>query len=101
YEVERAADGREALEHLERLGSGGVAVVSDVVMPGMGGRELAEQVRRRWPGTPIFFMSGYTSEELIQRGLLGRDEAFLQKPFTPAALAAALGELVAARAEAG
>jgi CheY-like chemotaxis protein len=51
-------------------------------------------LRKRWPDIPILFMSGYTNEEIIHRGLLGPDEPFLQKPFSPAALAASLAELL-------
>jgi two-component system cell cycle sensor histidine kinase/response regulator CckA len=94
YRTEVAADGVEALDVLERLEGRVSAVLSDVVMPGMGGRALANALRKRWPDIPILFMSGYTNEEIIHRGLLGPDEPFLQKPFPPAALAAALAELV-------
>ncbi|HEU4829102.1 MAG TPA: response regulator [Gemmatimonadales bacterium] len=94
YRAEVAADGDEALNVLERLEGNVAAVLSDVVMPGMGGRELAEMLRKRWPDIPILFMSGYTNEEIIHRGLLGPDEPFLQKPFPPAALAAALAGLL-------
>ena len=94
YRAEVATDGEEALQVLERLEGNVSAVLSDVVMPGMGGRELAEALRKRWPDVPILFMSGYTNEEIIHRGLLGPDEPFLQKPFPPAALAAALASLL-------
>ena len=94
YRTEVATDGEEALQVLARLEGKVAAVLSDVVMPGMGGRELAEELRKRWPNVPILFMSGYTNEEIINRGLLGPDEPFLQKPFPPAALAAALAGLL-------
>ena len=94
YEVVHAADGREALDTLERMGGRVAAVVSDVVMPQMGGRELATRIRERWPATPILFMSGYTSDEVVGRGLVGSQEVFLQKPFSPGALAKAVRELV-------
>ncbi len=94
YRSEVATDGEEALTVLERLDGKISAVLSDVVMPGMGGRELAEVLRKRWPDIPILFMSGYTNEEIIHRGLLDPDEPFLQKPFSPGALAASLAELL-------
>ena len=97
YRSEVATDGEEALQVLARLEGKVAAVLSDVVMPGMGGRELAEELRKRWPDVPVLFMSGYTNEEIIHRGLLGPDEPFLQKPFPPAALAAALAELLQRR----
>jgi hypothetical protein len=94
YRAEVATDGDEAINVLERLDGRVSAVLSDVVMPGMGGRELAEVVRKRWPDIPVLFMSGYTNEEIIHRGLLGPDEPFLQKPFSPAALAESLADLL-------
>ena len=94
YRAEVATDGEEALQVLDRLQGNVAAILSDVVMPGMGGRELAGELRKRWPTVPVLFMSGYTNEEIIDRGLLGPDEPFLQKPFPPAALAAALAGLL-------
>ncbi|HEX6643379.1 MAG TPA: response regulator [Gemmatimonadales bacterium] len=94
YEVEGAEDGDAALRALERRGGAVRAVLSDVVMPGMGGRELAKTIRRRWPDIPVLFMSGYTNEEIIHRGLLDPEEPFLQKPFSPAALTVALADLL-------
>ena len=93
YRVESAADGHEALAVMQRLDGAVTAVVSDVIMPRMGGLELAIQIRERWSGIPILFISGYTNEEVIQRGLLPAEEAFLQKPFAPSELSAALGRL--------
>jgi two-component system, cell cycle sensor histidine kinase and response regulator CckA len=55
-------------------------------MPRLGGRELAEALRARYPGLPILFMSGYTGEELVRQGSLGGDAPLLQKPFTAAEL---------------
>jgi signal transduction histidine kinase len=95
YGVEESADGAEALAVLERLGGKVTAVLSDVIMPRMGGRELAAEVRLHWPSVPILFMSGYTNDEVIGRGLIGANEAFLQKPFGPDVLAAALRDLMA------
>jgi CheY-like chemotaxis protein len=97
YEVEAAADGEEALRILERRAGNVRAVLTDVVMPGMGGRDLAEAVRQRWKDIPVLFMSGYTNEEIVHRGLLGPDEPFLQKPFPPAALTEALAVLLEGR----
>ena len=97
YRAEVATDGQEALHVVSRLDGNVSAVLSDVVMPGMGGRELAAELRQRWPDVPILFMSGYTNEEIIHRGLLGPDEPFLQKPFPPAALAEALAALLERR----
>jgi CheY-like chemotaxis protein len=78
---------------MRRLGGGVSAIVSDVIMPRMGGRELAIQVRESWPKVPILFMSGYTNDEIIRQGLLPTDEAFIQKPFAPSDLVTAIESL--------
>ena len=62
-------------------------VISDVVMPEMGGRELGQSLASTDPGLPILYMSGYTGEDVVQRGLLDAGSPFQQKPFTPAGLA--------------
>jgi CheY-like chemotaxis protein len=56
-------------------------------MPEMGGRELAQSLALSDPGLPVLFMSGYTGEDVVQRGLLDQGSPFQQKPFTPATLA--------------
>jgi len=56
-------------------------------MPEMGGRELAQSLVLSDPGLPILFMSGYTGEDVVQRGLLDPGAPFQQKPFTPMILA--------------
>jgi CheY-like chemotaxis protein len=61
--------------------------ISDVVMPEMGGRDLAQSLALSDPGLPILFMSGYTGEDVVQRGLLDPGAPFQQKPFTPLTLA--------------
>ena len=61
--------------------------MTDVVMPGMSGRELAEQMAARRAGIRILYMSGYPGDAAVQHGTLARGSAFLQKPFTPDGLA--------------
>jgi FixJ family two-component response regulator len=67
-------------------------VLTDVVMPGMGGKDLAARIAQVSPGTPVLFTSGYTDGEIVRRGLLSPDAAFLQKPFTPDVLVRAVRE---------
>jgi two-component system, cell cycle sensor histidine kinase and response regulator CckA len=69
-------------------------LMTDVVMPGIGGRELAERVRKLRPEIKVLYMSGYTEQAVNQQGILGRDAVLLQKPFTLAALAAKLREIL-------
>jgi FixJ family two-component response regulator len=63
-------------------------LLSDVAIPHLSGRQLAEQVQLMRPGIRVLFMSGYTNDEVLRRGVLTAHMAFLQKPFTPQALAA-------------
>jgi two-component system cell cycle sensor histidine kinase/response regulator CckA len=66
-------------------------LLTDVVMPGSSGRELADRIIELRPGTPVLFTSGYTDGEVERRGLVRPEAAFLQKPFTPEALVRAVG----------
>ncbi len=86
YTVLKAADGDEALRILEKHGPVDL-LLTDVIMPVMGGRELARRVSSLEPATKIVYMSGYTDDTLAFHGLPQPDMAFIQKPFTPAALA--------------
>jgi YesN/AraC family two-component response regulator len=62
-------------------------LVTDVVMPVMGGRELASRVRVLRPEVKLLFMSGYTDDTVVREGISSDEVAFLQKPFTAEALA--------------
>ena len=87
YSVVEASDGGDALALLRRDGSAVQLVLSDVVMPGMGGQELARILRDHRPELPLLFMSGYQGEDVTDRGLLEPGAAFIQKPFAPHELA--------------
>ena len=69
--------------------------MTDVVMPGISGRELAERVAQIRPGIKILYMSGYTDQAIGRRGILESDVVLLQKPFTLATLASKLREILA------
>jgi CheY-like chemotaxis protein len=85
YTVHAASDGEEAVDLLDRLETVDV-LVTDVVMPGMNGRELADRVRVRLPRLPVIYMSGYTADEAIRENPAPHGH-FLEKPFTPDQLA--------------
>ena len=93
YTVLAVADGIEALSLRQQLDLGGIdLLLTDVVMPRMGGKELSERVRELHPHTRILFTSAYTENAVIHQGLLNKGVTLLQKPFTPSALAHTLRE---------
>ena len=68
-------------------------VIADVMMPEMGGSELARRLAVERPGLPILFLSGYTDDEITLRAL-GPPSAFVQKPFTPGTLVERVEEMI-------
>jgi two-component system, cell cycle sensor histidine kinase and response regulator CckA len=95
YTVLAAANGVEALRLKQQRGSGHIDLLfTDVVMPHMSGKELADRVRALSPHTRILFTSGYTENTIVQQGGLNPGVVFLQKPFTPSALAHKLREVL-------
>jgi two-component system, cell cycle sensor histidine kinase and response regulator CckA len=87
YNVLIAGDAQEALAIEERCEETIALLVTDVVMPGRSGRELAQEFVRRRPGTRVLYVSGYANDAFVGGGLLDAGTSFLQKPFTPEALA--------------
>jgi CheY-like chemotaxis protein len=99
YSVLEASHGQEALAVLEAERGEVSLLVVDLVMPEMGGRELAARVAERWPGIPILFISGYTGVDVVRRGLLEEGREFLQKPLAPEELARKVRQLADTRAQ--
>jgi two-component system, cell cycle sensor histidine kinase and response regulator CckA len=94
YRAIVAKDGREALD-LVRNGPEPIAlVISDVVMPNLGGRMLVQRLRAERPGLPVLLMSGYTDDVVMQRGIAELQIPYLQKPFTPEQLARKIREVL-------
>lgn len=94
YTVLAAANGVEALDRLEEAGERVRLIITDVVMPRMGGGAFAAAARDRFPGLPVLFMSGYTNDEIEHRRLLPTGEHFIAKPFDPAGLAEQVRALI-------
>ncbi len=87
YTVLEARNGREAVDVLARPGHGIALVLTDVVMPDMGGVELVEHLKAHHPEIRVVYMSGYTEGDKLQPGVRNSPYPFLQKPFSPENLA--------------
>ena len=94
YQLLVAASGTEALELARNYTASIQLVISDIVMPQMGGREVAEQLRAVRPGIQVLFISGYTENTMTRGGNISEGETFLQKPFTPLTLARRVREML-------
>jgi two-component system cell cycle sensor histidine kinase/response regulator CckA len=101
YNVVEAKNGVEALNYIRQHPGTVGLVISDVVMPEMGGRELGQSLASFEPDLPILFMSGYTGDDVVQRGLLDPGAPFQQKPFTPGALASKVRAMLDQRSPSG
>ncbi|MGD0993426.1 MAG: PAS domain S-box protein [Gemmatimonadales bacterium] len=94
YRVLRAPDGQTALE-MARAQPGEIQLlVTDIVMPGMTGRELAEVLVAERAGVRVLYMSGYTDDAVVRHGVLAEGLPYLQKPFSPRALALKVREVL-------
>jgi PAS domain S-box-containing protein len=86
YVVLAATNGAEALQVAESYHQRIDFLFTDVVMPGMSGRDLAEQFLQQYPDARVLYMSGYTDDSVVQQGIIEHTVAFIQKPFTPTGL---------------
>jgi PAS domain S-box-containing protein len=86
YRVLEAADGAEALRLAEAHPGPIHLLLTDVVMPGISGRELTERLAKQRPEVRVVYMSGYTDDAVVRHGVLHAGVAFIQKPFAPSAL---------------
>jgi CheY-like chemotaxis protein len=95
YVVLEARNGTDALRVLHEQVSRTIDImVTDVIMPQMGGKELADQLKQLRPGTRILFVSGYTGDALDNSGVLQTGAAFLEKPFSAARLTQKIREVL-------
>ena len=97
YVVLAASDAAAALRVVERHGGMIHLLLTDVVMPGLSGRELADQLAGQRPGIRVLYMSGYPGDAVVQHGTLPSGSAFLQKPFSPDGLARKVRDVLDAR----
>jgi len=98
YHVLEAPRPEAAIHTLAEGGPRVHLLLTDVVMPGMDGRQLAERLTALQPGLRVLYMSGYTGEAIAEHGVLDQGTQLLQKPFTPDALARKVREVLDQRA---
>ncbi len=96
YEVLEAGDGEQALRLAAEHPGALHLLISDVVMPRLGGRELSERVRALRPDCRVLFVSGYTDDAILRHGVQSDGAAFLAKPFSPRALSQRVREVLGA-----
>jgi two-component system cell cycle sensor histidine kinase/response regulator CckA len=94
YEVVEAKNSAEAEQLAEKYGAKIHLLLTDVIMPGISGRELAKRLSAQRPALRVLYMSGYTYNVIAQGGTLERGVAFLQKPFTPRVLVEKVREVL-------
>jgi len=101
YRVLRARDGQAALRMARDLGGRLDLLLTDIVMPGMTGRELEQALAAEHPTLQVLYMSGYTDDAVVRHGVLEEGVPYIQKPFTPDALALKVREVLDRRESAG
>jgi DNA-binding response OmpR family regulator len=95
YMVLSASNGQDGLRVArEHKGSPIQLVVTDIVMPQMGGKVMAEWLKATYPEMKVLYTSGYTDDDLTQHGVLEPGTEFLPKPYTPSGLAGKVRELL-------
>jgi two-component system, cell cycle sensor histidine kinase and response regulator CckA len=99
YHVLEARSGQEAVRLLRRGAHRINGVLTDVAMPGIGGRELGETIARCWPQIRVLYMSGFAAMRMVNQGDLDPNQPFIQKPFTSEQLGRRMRELLAYQIE--
>jgi CheY-like chemotaxis protein len=99
YRVLEARSGQEAVRLLRRGAHRIDGVLTDVAMPGIGGRELGETIARCWPQIRVLYMSGFAANRMVTEGALDPSVPFIQKPFTSEQLGRRVREILARQLE--
>ncbi len=99
YQVLEALDGAEAIDVAKRFSGEIHLLLTDVVMPGINGKELSERLIAMRPGLKVLFVSGYTANVIAHGGVIDQDIAYMAKPFSPDGLAAKVRKVLAAPAK--
>jgi PAS domain S-box-containing protein len=94
YRILEASNGNEAIEQAAKYSGEIHLLLTDVIMPGMNGRELANSLLQTYPSLSVLFMSGYTDDAIVHQGVLDESANFIQKPFSPDSLALKVREVL-------
>ena len=95
YKVLEARDGHEAVKLLQRGPQRIAVVLTDLAMPGIGGRRLGETIASCWPQVQVLYMSGFPAQRMVNEGALDPSHPFIQKPFTSEQLGRKVRDLLA------
>jgi len=99
YKVLEARDGQEAIKLLQRGPQRIGVVLTDLAMPGIGGRRLGETIASCWPQVRVLYMSGFPAQKMMNDGALDPSQPFIQKPFTSEQLGRRVREVLAGAQE--
>ena len=94
YRVREASDGAAALALIDSDPFRIDLLLTDIVMPGMNGRQLADELRHRQPSVRVLFMTGYSRNAIVHQGRLDAGVSLLQKPLTQVLLATKIREIL-------
>jgi two-component system cell cycle sensor histidine kinase/response regulator CckA len=95
YRVLEARDGHEAVRVLQRDAPRIDGVLTDVAMPGLGGKQLGDTIARCWPQIRVLYMSGFPALRVVSEGAIQPTDPFIQKPFTEEQLGRRIRQLLA------
>ena len=99
--MHEAQNGRSALKFVREHGLKVDLLITDMIMPGMNGKELAISLAKISPGTKVLYTSGYTSDYIVENGRLEKDIHFLNKPYSMVMLARSVRHILGKKSHAG